>query len=317
MEYQTIITDKLKEKGLTVQEAAKLCGVTGQTMSVLNDGWKTLPSLAAKVARGLDLKPEEAREIGHVLNRRNWERLENRKFRDVDFRENWWEKIHAHEPEEKVDSFYSRKEATRKQRKDAGIFINVLAVSEWAAGRMTNCNELVKTVTGFDLCVLNGGQPMRARQEAIEKLAAFMHMSVEEITLSHKPQGREAMDVSFLGKLDAIEEAMSNLDVSHGAASRRAGEPATFIDSTWKRAEQMTLFTPKVARRFARALGVDFFQIFQPMWVQKNKPPTQKKKSDTAKPISLEEKRERKKAYMRGYNKKRKEQQEAWWTKSE
>lgn len=304
MEYQTIIAEKLKEKGLTVQEAAKLCGVTGQTMSVLNDGWKTLPSLAIKVARGLGLKPEEAREIGHVLNRRTWERLENRKLRDMDFRENWWEKIHTNEPEEKVDTFYSRKEATRKQRKDAGIFINVLAVSEWAAGRMTNCNELVKTVTGFDLCVLNGGQPMRARQEAIEKLAAFMHMSVEEITLSHKPQGRDAMDVSYLGKLDAIEEAVGNLDVSHGVASRRAGEPATFIDSTWERAGRMTLFTPQVARRFARALGVDFFEIFQPMWVQKNKPPTQKKKSDTAKPMSQAEKREKKKAYMREYNKK-------------
>ncbi len=315
MERQDIIRNKLEEKGLTVQQAAKLCGVTGATMTVLEDGWQTIPSLAIKVARGLELTQEEARKIGHVLSRSRWETVENTKVRGLDFNPRWYTKLDKVPEEEKqYNSFSGEMDAKRKTRqKKTHKYINILVVSEWAAGRMTNCTELVELVTGQKLYDINRESALKGRDDYIRKVADTVGMTFEEITLDHKPAGRDGMDVRYLGNVEKLLQAAKELDVSMEKASKRHGVSGTFASSVLDRSKMGTLFAPATARKMAEILEKDFYELFIPRWVQPINSGLRKRNEDgSMTKLSEIEKKERKEAYMKKYREAKREGKKEW-----
>lgn len=92
------LAQELKDRGMTVRQAAMACGMDMATMTVLADGGKTLPQLALKVARGLGLKREQARQIGQALDATRWPKKQRDGMglavpQKIDIDKEWWRRV--------------------------------------------------------------------------------------------------------------------------------------------------------------------------------------------------------------------------------
>ena len=87
------LQEMIAARGLTVQEAQKLSGISPETFAVLLDGGRTIPQLALKVGRNLHLTREEVKQLGKPLNRADWKRLELPVPPPIDGDPFWYEKV--------------------------------------------------------------------------------------------------------------------------------------------------------------------------------------------------------------------------------
>lgn len=262
MGYQTIVRDKLETLGLTTSEAARLCGISGETMSVLAAGWETLPSLALKVAAGLRLTRTETEQIGRVLDAASWRRNVEDNTTGIDFDPEWGGKA---APEDKPETKRKRK----KWDRTAVPYLNIRAVSEWAAGRMTSANEICAAAVGMPAGDVTGTRLRDGakRQELINQVAAAMGLEPEEITIKGRiPTAAENKDVKYQLRLEKMHDAVEDSGKTTARLSKEAGEGTGFLSTAAGRARNGVLFLPDSARRVAKALQVDFYELFEPSW---------------------------------------------------
>lgn len=262
MGYHTIIRDRLEAMRMSTSQAAKMCGISGETMSVLEAGYRTLPSLALRVAAGLGLTAEETEQIGQALDKKRWERNVEAKATGIDFDPLWAQKqAPASKPEQKP----KRKRWDRAQVPH----LNIRAVSEWAAGRMTNANEVCRAATGFNTCEVTGTRLRDGdkRQELINQVAAAMGLEPEEITITGRvPTARENRDVMYWLRLEDLIDVVEATGKTTARLCREAGESPNFLSTVVGRARKGEAFLPETCRRVAKVMQMGYYELFEPMW---------------------------------------------------
>lgn len=255
MTRQTVIRDKLAKMGLSVSEAAKLCGITPETMGVLDGGGQTLPSLAARVARGLGLTSEEARQIGHALDLKAWRKRADESARGgIDFDPLWYE-------------HYNRQDADKYRPPAAYLAISPLA--EWCGKHCTSVNEVLKTVqpdTDKPLTVsrVNYDSNAEVRADIIRRVAEHTGMSEAQLSMPRLPNSLERADVGYVASIAHMEEAQKRSGKTHKQLGAALGCGRGAWQQVRNRVAHGSCIHAETARAVARALGVDFYALWRP-----------------------------------------------------
>lgn len=255
MTRQTVIRDKLAQMQMTVSEAAQLCGITPETMGVLHGGSQTLPSLAARVARGLGLTSEEARQIGHALDLKTWRRRADETARGgLDFDPLWYE-------------HYNRHDADKYRPPAAYLAISPLA--EWCGRHCTSVNEVLKTVQPdadkpLTVSRVNYDSNAEVRADIIRRVAEHTGMSEAQLSMPRLPNSLERADVGYVASIAHMEEAQKR----SGKTNKQLGAALGCGRGAWQqvrnRVAHGSCIHAETARAVAKALGVDFYALWRP-----------------------------------------------------
>lgn len=262
MGYQNVVRDKMETMGLTTREAAQRCDISAATMSVLEAGYRTLPSLALKVAAGLGLTTDEAEQIGQALDKKRWQLNVETKATGIDFDPMWAQK---QAPTSKQEQKPKRKRWDRAQVPH----LDIRAVSEWAAGRMTSANEICRAATGFNASEVTGTRLRdgNKRQELINQVAAAMGLEPEEITITGRvPTARENRDVMYWLRLEDLIDGVEATGKTTARLCRENGESPNFLSTVVGRARKGEAFLPETCRRVAKVMQMGYYELFEPIW---------------------------------------------------
>lgn len=245
---------ELDSRGLTVEQAAMVCGMDYATMGVLYGGGKTLPRLALKVAKALKLTREQARQIGKALDRHVWCRANSGlpAPHPTDVRETWYEQIR--EPGVVMDAVST---------KPVWLNLGAVALWLWQQGRDAEVGEWISE-RGCAEQKVNYIDNAAIRRAKIEEIESRYGIPIEvaecEQSMKHVVvKGKWYMDpvAIFRGRQ---QKGLAKYQVVRLYAERfGSGQPKTYkyVYNMMKNGEDGQGVSLGAAQRLCELLGMD------------------------------------------------------------
>lgn len=163
---------RLEELGITAQQAASICDISGTTMEIVVSGYPTLPQIAIKIAKGLGLTREEAKPLGQALDAKKWGRDGLPKANPVDADPEWYKAI----PE--------KRKANGPMT--IGTYVDTMAVLNRLIELGKDTDYLTRVLGGVSLRSVNN-RLEDTRKKYIRELAELLKLPVKKITTVKKP----------------------------------------------------------------------------------------------------------------------------------
>lgn len=251
-ERMTPLRRYLRERGMTLLDAAKKCGVTIKTMEIVAGGSPTLPCLAIQIGKELKLTREEVKPLGKPLQAERWGRDGLPRPQAIDVNPGWYRAL----PEKRGGK------AEAVAEKDPGCYVDIRATMERMLVLGKDMRDLRCLPKGNGLWHINHSKLVETRKRYLEEIAGELGVEAEAITTTVMPD----QYYYFRFQLDngAIQRLMKRPgnDLDHLAARlypNRTRKDALY--NTRGRVAETKTVDVGAAGKLAEALGVGLEEI--------------------------------------------------------
>lgn len=251
-ERMTPLRRYLRERGMTLQEAAQKCGVSIETMQIVLSGRPTLPCLALQIGSGLGLTQEQVKPLGKQLQAERWGKDGLPRAQAIDVNPAWYRAL----PEKRGGK------AEAVTEKDPGCYVDIRATMERMLVLGKDMRDLRCLPKGNGLWHINHSKLVETRKRYLEAIAGELGVGAETITTAVLPDQyyyfRFQLDNGAVRKL--MERPGNDLD--HLAARlypNRTRKDALY--NTRGRVAETKPVDVGAAGKLAEALGVGLEEI--------------------------------------------------------
>lgn len=252
-ERMTPLRRYLRERRMTLKEAAEKCGVTMATMEIVASGSPTLPCLAIQIGKGLGLTREEVKPLGKPLQSDRWGKEGLPKPLAIDVNPHWYKAL----PDKRGE-----KPAKVVTKTEPGYYVNILAVMERLMVLNKETRELRCLPKGNGLWHINHSRLVDTRKRYLLEIAEEIGVDVEQITTMVKPDQyyyfRFKLDHEAIARL--MERPGNGLEsmAARLMPNRRLKDAVYVAKGRIAETKPLDLGT---ARKLAAALGVELEEI--------------------------------------------------------
>lgn len=245
-ERMTPLRRYLRERGMTLQEAAQKCGVTIKTMEIVAGGSPTLPCLAIQIGSGLGLTQEQVKPLGKQLDASAWGKNGLPEANAIDVDREWWKQLRG---------------GRRTARAQKDVYLDIRALLEHLIAQDKDIACLRPELGEY---TLNGINALKAetRRKWISRLEEAMGARQGAFETWKRPKG--VHNIYFQADYAKICRLMERPGYDHEALAMRLYPTPTgvetLLDNLW-RIERGDTFSLNKARRWADALGVELKEI--------------------------------------------------------
>lgn len=254
-ERMTPLRRYLRERRMTIGEAAKKCGITPTTMEIVASGSPTLPCLAIQIGKGLGLTREEVKPLGKPLQSDRWGKDGLPKPQDIDVNPSWYNAL----PEKR-----GGKAELTAEKTDPGYYVDVVAVVERLLKTGKEQKDMESLGVSKSVANVNGYRKAETRKKYLRAIAMELGVEVEEITTMTKP--KKYAYIRFRINREAVSRLMERPENRLEDVARRFLPGRVLKDAIYALRKRISEDKPMeidTAERLADALGVEIKDIGQ------------------------------------------------------
>lgn len=259
-ERMTPLRRYLRERRMTLPEAAKKCGVTMATMEIVASGSPTLPCLAIQIGKGLGLTREEVKPLGKPLQSDRWGKEGLPKPLAIDVNPHWYKALPAGKDEP---------ECVEEELHDPGYYVDVLQVTKRLAEMGKEQKELASLGGCKSIANVNGLRRVESREKYLKAIALELGVDTDAITTMSKPE--KYAYTRFCLDAEAVERIMERPENALDDVAMRFRPGRKLKDARYTLRKRLSEDRPmeiETAKRLAAALGVEMGEIGHRVIVQ-------------------------------------------------